>query len=212
MPAGAAPAGGERRIGRPGRGQRPEIGWAGRRRGSTLEDMPELIAPDVALQKSWLESADEWGTDTQHGSGFHAERHEAKSAEGFAAWVAYLHAQSDEGNELPAGRVHATYWWIVEDGEYLGAISLRHALTAQLLDGGGHIGYGVRPSARGRGLASWALGEVIKRARERGLERVMVSCDVDNVASAKTIERAGGVLEDVRETWLGPTRRYWITA
>ena len=172
--------------------------------------MPELITPDAQLQKSWLESAAEWGAETQHGSGV-TEDHDLQSTDGFASWVAYLQAQSDDSAELPTGRVHGTYWWIVEDGEYLGSITLRHTLNDKLLDGGGHIGYGVRPSARGRGLAAWALAEVVKRAGERGLERVMVSCDVGNVASAKTIERAGGVLEDIRETWLGPTRRYWIT-
>ncbi len=87
---------------------------------------------------------------------------------------------------------------------------MRHRLNEQLLDGGGHIGYGVRPSARKRGLASWALGEVLKRARDRGLERVLVTCAAENVASARTIERNGGVLEDIRETWLGLARRYWI--
>jgi predicted acetyltransferase len=54
-----------------------------------------------------------------------------------------------------------------------------------------HIGCGVRPSARRRGLASWALGQVLDRARTRGMDRVMVSCDDDNVASARTIERNG---------------------
>jgi predicted acetyltransferase len=173
--------------------------------------MVELIEPDVALWGSWLESLAEWGSVMQDGAGYHKGRDDVRSAEGFAAWVAYLRERSDPTTPMEPGFVHATHWWIVEGGEYLGAITLRHRLTEKLLEGGGHVGYGVRPSARGRGLAAWALGEVVKRARERGLERVMVSCDDGNIASAKTIERNGGVLEDVRETWLGTTRRYWIT-
>jgi predicted acetyltransferase len=51
---------------------------------------------------------------------------------------------------------------------------------------------------------------VLDRASARGLDRVLVTCDDGNTASARTIERNGGVLEDVRETWLGLTRRYWI--
>lgn len=43
-----------------------------------------------------------------------------------------------------------------------------------------------------------------------GLERVLLTCDPDNAASASTIERGGGYLEDVRNTVLGPKRRYWI--
>ena len=72
------------------------------------------------------------------------------------------------------------------------------------------MGYSVRPAARRQGLATWALGAVLSLARVRGIERVLVTCDDNNVASARTIERNGGVLDDVRETELGLTRRYWI--
>jgi predicted acetyltransferase len=145
----------------------------------------------------------------QDGAGIH-EADELGTVEGFGAWISRLREQSDESVAVGPDRVHASYWWIVEDGEYAGAISLRHRLNDQLLDAGGHIGYGVRPSYRRRGLASWALGEVLTKARERGLERVLVSCAAENLASARTIERNGGVLEDIRETWLGLARRYWI--
>jgi predicted acetyltransferase len=60
-------------------------------------------------------------------------------------------------------------------------------------------------------LATWALAAVLDEARKLGLERVLVSCDDSNTASARTIERNGGVLEDVRTTVLGLTRRYWIS-
>ncbi len=107
--------------------------------------------------------------------------------------------------------MHATHWWIVEDDTYLGAVDLRHRLNGFLLDAGGHIGYSVRPSARRRGLATWALGAVLPEARAMGLERALVTCDDDNVASARSIESNGGVLEDVRTTEVGRKRRYWIT-
>ncbi|MFI6833509.1 GNAT family N-acetyltransferase [Kribbella sp. NPDC050241] len=172
--------------------------------------MPELIEPTVDLRDSWLESSREWGTASQDGAGVW-EAEDLTTVEGFVAWIERLREQSDDSLPIGPDRVHATYWWIVEDGNYLGAISLRHALNAKLLEGGGHIGYGIRPSARRRGLASWALGQVLGRARTRGIDRVLITCDDDNVASAKTIERNGGVLEDVRDTWLGLTRRYWVT-
>ena len=172
--------------------------------------MPELIEPTVDLRDSWLESSREWGAaEHQDGAGV-AETDDLTTVEGFAAWIERLREQSDESRPIAPDRVHATYWWIVEDGNYLGAITLRHALNAHLLEGGGHIGYGVRPSARRRGLASWALGQVVEVARERGMDRVLITCDDDNIASARTIERNGGELEDIRETWLGTTRRYWI--
>ena len=74
----------------------------------------------------------------------------------------------------------------------------------------GHIGYGIRPSARRRGLASWALGRLLEEARAVGLDRAMLVCAVDNLASAKTIEHCGGVLESITGSKVGPVRRYWI--
>lgn len=72
------------------------------------------------------------------------------------------------------------------------------------------MAFGARPSARGRGVATWAVAQMLDEARDVGLTRVLVVCADDNVASAKTIERCGGVLEDVRLTDLGLARRYWI--
>jgi predicted acetyltransferase len=106
--------------------------------------------------------------------------------------------------------VHCTTRWIVEDGRVLGALSLRHELNDFLLRAGGHLGYGIRPAARRRGLATWAVGRALTVARDLGIDRLLVTCEDGNVGSRGVIERAGGLLEDVRETELGLTRRYWI--
>jgi len=172
--------------------------------------MLELIAPTVRLRGSWLEARSEWPAGTTlHGHGIGLDD-DLESATGFAVWVLRLLRQSDESLPVDEGKVHATYWWIVEGDTYLGAITLRHRLNEHLLRAGGHIGYGVRPSARGRGVAGWALGEVLPRARALGLDRVLVTCTDDNPASARTIEARGGVLEDIQVTEFGLTRRYWI--
>jgi predicted acetyltransferase len=171
--------------------------------------MADLIAPTARLHRSWLEARDEWAGAHQDGSGLN-DTDDVDSLAGFTAWVARLRQQSDESVPADPGRVHATYWWMVDGDTYLGAISLRHTLNDFLLRAGGHIGYGVRPSARRRGLATWALGAVLTHARNRGIDRVLVTCDDANAASARVIEHHGGVLEDVRDTELGRTRRYWI--
>ena len=172
--------------------------------------MPELVAPTIRLHASWLKARAEWSPGAAlHGHGIDPDR-DLESPDGFAAWVAYLLIQSDEAVLVAPDRVHATYWWMVEDDTFLGAISLRHRLNDFLLRAGGHIGYGVRPSARGRGLASWALAAVLPVARARGMDRVLVTCQDTNLASARTIEGNGGVLEDIAETEFGLTRRYWI--
>ena len=175
--------------------------------------MPELIAPTERLRTSWLTARDEWHPGAhQDGAGLHlAPDDDVDTPENFSAWVDRLRRQSDGSVPVGAGRVHATYYWVVEGDTYLGAIDLRHYLNAVLLELGGHIGYSVRPSARRRGLAAWALGAVLPQARVLGLNRVLITCDVDNTGSARTIERNGGVLEDVRTTEAGVKRRYWIT-
>jgi predicted acetyltransferase len=141
---------------------------------------------------------------------------EVDTAAGFAAWVARLTAQEDTAKPVEAGRVpsqvpsqvHCTYRWIVADGQVLGAIALRHEFS-DFVRRAGHIGYGIRPSARRRGLATWALDQMLGEARAIGLDRVLIVCEAGNIASAKTIEHHGGILEETGETGAG--RRYWIT-
>ncbi|MEV6902929.1 GNAT family N-acetyltransferase [Amycolatopsis sp. NPDC051372] len=74
----------------------------------------------------------------------------------------------------------------------------------------GHIGFGIRPSARRRGLAAWALGRMVDEARGLGIDRVLLVCEAGNVASARTIERLGGVFEERRDTEHGPALHFWI--
>jgi predicted acetyltransferase len=172
--------------------------------------MAELVSPSVHWHASWLESREEWGRGVhQDGTGLHPDD-EVDSATGFAEWVERLRTSNDPTVALPEGKVPADYWWIVEGERYLGAITLRYRLNDFLLEQGGHIGYGLRPSARGHGLAGWALATVLQRARAVGLQRVLLTCDDTNLASARTIEKNGGVLEDVRDVDGRRMRRYWI--
>jgi predicted acetyltransferase len=157
---------------------------------------PTLIAPTARLHAAWLEAHTEWGPGL-HEDGFGLEStDDVESPEGFAAWIARLTAEPDRG----------TCRWIVEDERVQGGIALRHQFNERT----GHIGYGIRPSARGRGLATWALGKMLDQARELNMDRVLLVCAADNPASAKTIEHNGGVLEEIRLTKRGHTRRYWI--
>ncbi|MER7455694.1 GNAT family N-acetyltransferase [Micromonospora sp. NPDC126480] len=171
--------------------------------------MPELIAPTVRLRDAWLEAHHEWGPGL-HEDGFGLRpTDEVETPAGFAAWVTRLTDESDPTKPPRDGRARCTYRWIVEDGRVLGGIALRLG-PDDVVRRAGHVGYGIRPSARRRGLATWALGRMLGEARALGLHRVLVICEADNVASARTIERHGGMLEDVRETDLGTARRYWL--
>jgi len=173
--------------------------------------MPKLIKPTARLHAAWLRSRDDWGKGVhEHGAGLRPDD-DVDSTSGFRAWLQRLHREEDPAIPAAEGWVHCTYRWIVEDDEVLGAIALRHELNDFLLDAGGHIGYGVRPAARRRGLASWALGETLREAARLGLNRVLIVCTVENTASARTIEGKGAVLEDIREGERGAWKRYWIT-
>jgi predicted acetyltransferase len=125
------------------------------------------------------------------------------SLAGFAALVSRLVDQSDPTKPLDAGRVRCPYRWIVEGARVLGRIALRHA-SSDYVRWAGHIGFGIRPSARRRGLATWTMALMLEEARGLGLGRVLAVCALDNVASVKTIVRYGEVFEGVRETRFGP--------
>jgi predicted acetyltransferase len=110
----------------------------------------------------------------------------------------------------PPGEVHTTFLWIMSGSEFLGSIDLRHYLNDFLADAGGHIGYSVRPTARGSGVATWALRTTLPLAVGLGLSRVLLTCDPDNEASRRTIENSGGIYEGRRATSIGPKLRSWI--
>lgn len=106
----------------------------------------------------------------------------------------------------------STFFLANPRGELLGITRLRHYLNPSLEIEGGHIGYAVRPSARRQGCATRQLALVLDQARGISLARVLVTCDDDNIGSARTIEKNGGLLEDKR---VSPhsgrlIRRYWI--
>jgi len=114
--------------------------------------------------------------------------------EDFDALVGQL-AAAARGDGIPAGFVpHSTYW-LISNGEVVGVANLRHSLTASLRVEGGHIGYGIRPSARGKGYATELLRRTLKMARELGIEEAWLTCGRDNLASARVINKNGGKLE-----------------
>lgn len=138
---------------------------------------------------------------------------------GFRDWVEALLRTADLSEDLTDDLVPATNLWIVEGDAYLGAIQLRYRLNPFLTEIGGHVGFGVRPSARRRGLARLALDAVLARARRLGMSRLLLTCDDTNTGSARTIGGCGGVLEGIRQPdhfsrshgFHRPLRRYWIT-
>lgn len=92
----------------------------------------------------------------------------------------------------------------------VGAVNIRHWLNDGLLLTGGHIGDGVRPSDRGKGIATEMIRLALEECRRLHIGRVLMVCRKENAASARTIQKNGGVLEN--EVCTGGTvyQRYWI--
>jgi predicted acetyltransferase len=169
--------------------------------------MLELIEPATSLYAAFQECRADWGPG-EHEDGFGIDAAaDVDTPGGFADWVGRRLRNTHPTGQPCPDRPHGSPRWVVEDGRILGAIALRHHYDGLR----GHIGYGVRPSARRRGVAAWALTTMLDEARGvLGLDRVLVVCAVDNLASARTIERCGGVLEGIRDGELGRHRRYWM--
>ena len=148
--------------------------------------------------------------------------HEQLAVEGFdlllaqGSWeeiLAQVRREAD-GSDLPPGRVRADFLVAEAEGVPVGRVSIRHELTPFLREVGGHVGYAVAPAFRRRGHATEILRQSVERLRGLGVGDVLVTCDDDNVGSARAIERCGGVLADLRTPPGGgiPKRRYWIPA
>lgn len=130
----------------------------------------------------------------------------------FDEWFSAITENSKE-ETVRAGLVPASTYLAVRhsDQRVVGMIDIRHRLNDYLLQFGGHIGYSVRKSERRKGYASGMLCLALQKCRAINIKKVLITCDKENTASAKTIIRNGGLLENEVSEGERITQRYWIS-
>ena len=162
----------------------------------------KLRRPTLADKEAILNMMTEFEeTQSAHDGGFW-------DADDFV-YEAWLESNRDMemGLGIPEGWVPAVQLVaFARDGQAVGFLNLRLRLSAYLLEEGGHIGYSIRPSERGKGYAKEALCQGLQVAKEKNIKRALVTCSTENPASRAVILANGGELEDVRNG----TERYWI--
>ena len=161
-----------------------------------------LRRPTLADKETVLDMMSEFEKNqSAHDGGFW-------DAEGFV-YEEWLESNQNHemGINLPEGWVpDIQLVAFAKDGKAVGFLNLRLRLNDFLLEEGGHIGYSIRPSERGKGYAKEALRQGLQVAKEKNIHRALVTCSTENSASRAVILANGGELEDVRNG----TERYWI--
>ena len=126
-----------------------------------------------------------------------------------AEWVQFTENTKYKESVIP-GFVTAHTFFASDNNKIVGIINARHELNDYLLNFGGHIGHSVRKSERRKGYAKAMLSYTVDFLFSLGLEKVLIICDKKNIASKRTIESCGGILENevIEESRI--TLRYWI--
>lgn len=135
-----------------------------------------------------------------------------ETAETIEKWLELQEAYKSPAT-VPAGHVISRVYLAKQADTVIGILNLRLELNDYLLQQGGHIGYSVKKTYRQKGYGTAMLAQSLSIAKNFEIEKVLVTCDDHNQASAKVIEKNGGQLENI---WIDPvngnsTRRYWLS-
>lgn len=131
-----------------------------------------------------------------------------RNADTFEEWYSAFCEKTVRPGLVPS----TTYMAISTDNNSLiGMIDIRHSLNDYLLNFGGHIGYSIRKSERKKGYATEMLALALKECEKLNIKKVLLTCDKNNIASAKTMINNGAKLENEVSQENRITQRYWIT-
>lgn len=166
----------------------------------------KLIRPSIEYKQQVLDYKNEFieNGDDLAGTSY------LRDYESYEEWLEFV--LDNEQNSTKHTEVTANVFLAIteEDNRLIGIINIRHTLNDYLYNFGGHIGYSVKREERKKGYATQMLKSALDICENIGLKEALLTCNADNIASAKTIKICGGILEN--EALDGETliQRYWI--
>lgn len=170
----------------------------------------KLIKLTKAYEKQLGEMIDEWKADQEANHTNHSPRAIFKNDyHDFDYYLTHLERETGTEDYVP----DSVFFLLDEDRDrLLGAVNIRHSLNDHLLKVGGHIGDGIRPSERRKGYATAMIRLALAECKKLGIDKVLMTCNKDNIGSAKSIIKNGGVLENEVTNAEGQIeQRYWIS-
>lgn len=165
----------------------------------------KLVKLSHEYKKHLTDMMDEWLTIEKKFSPYMIRRNDYLD---FDYYLQNLEIKQETNGRVP----DSTFFCLdVERDIFVGAVNIRHYLNDQLLFSGGHIGDGIRPSERRKGYATAMIGLALEECKKLGIKKVLMTCDKDNIGSAKSIINNGGILENEVVDDGVIEQRYWIS-
>lgn len=152
-----------------------------------------LVTPSKAYQESYHAYIEELGDEERYPFPLDFD------ASDFTSMLNKI-ACFRQGISLPEGYVSSSTYWLVDGKDIVGVSNLRHSLNEQIRFAGGHIGLGIRPSFRRKGIGKILLSQTIECAHAMGIDDIHIHCYADNLASQALIVACGGRLDSTDTT------------
>jgi predicted acetyltransferase len=166
----------------------------------------KMIKPSIEYKDTFIEGLKEYQSEGDFSTVDAEERRE-----NFLKYIERLSSEFKEGYGEKE-KIHLEHLWFVDGKKYIGTVLLRHQLNEDLLQIGGNITYEIRPTERRKGYGYKMLELTLIEANKRGMNKVLITCDEDNIASKKIIEANRGIQDTAffKEGMRVKKLRYWI--
>ncbi len=148
----------------------------------------KLVAPSAAYEQSYREYILELGDEERYPFPLDFE------FDDFEQLLARLNDFA-QGRNLPDGYVQSSTLWLVDNAQIVGVTNIRHRLNDAIRHCGGHIGLGIRPSYRGKGIGAQLMKMSINYLAQMNVSSIHIHCHKHNLASANMIKACGGTID-----------------